>query len=374
MWHAAPADVADAGNDASAFLGVGLWLAMRRHEDLEVVGPVSPALLDRTDEIQDLYCAWDPTMARVVVRARAGDRRRARGRATAFFSRGVDSTFAAARDRSGPRRLDALVFGDRLEPRHDDAIRAHEIVRAAAAADRLELPLVVTESNVRAVMDPMARDWEDAVAPGLSFLAHNLAGGVRSAVIPSADDYVSLEPSGTGPLLDPLFSTERVTIAHDTPRWSRLQKLEWLTHERPDLLDTIKVCFKENRPDNCGVCGKCLLNIACLHITGGLARAREFPATLDVDAIGRMKLPHLKARLEWAEVAASLSQTQTDRDLRDTILEVLRASAIRAPEHPAPGGPLWVDPTSIRNHRLNLILSLVLEGRPYAGGDGEPDS
>jgi 7-cyano-7-deazaguanine synthase in queuosine biosynthesis len=235
----------------------------------------------------------------VVATAGRPRRPRRRTRSTAFFSRGVDSTFAAARDRAGPRRHDALVFVDEIEPRHDESVRAAEITAAREAADRLELPLIVMSSSVRTFMDPLTRDWEDALAPALSCLAHALAQGASSMLVPSGDDYLTVEPAGSSPLLDPLFSTERMRIEHDSLMASRMGKVRWLARERPDLLRQLKVCFKENRVDNCGTCGKCLLTMACLDVVGSLDRAEQVPDELDVEAISRMRLPHLKARFEW---------------------------------------------------------------------------
>jgi hypothetical protein len=125
------------------------------------------------------------------------------------------------------------------------------------------------------------------------------------------------------------------------------------------------VCFKENRVDNCGTCGKCLLTMACLDVVGSLDRAEQFPDELDVEAISRMRLPHLKARFEWIEIVDALATSGRHDALRAALIDVIRSSALSAPRHGPPDRPLWVDPTSIRNHRLNATLSLVVDGRAY---------
>ena len=245
VWTRAPVVFADTTDDVSGFFCMALWCAMRRGEDLEVRGPVSAELLARVGHLQTVYVAWDPEMHVIEVRAPTATgraRRRDRRPAAAFFSRGVDSTFAAAQDRAGPRRRGALVFVDGLEPHHDEAVRHAEIGEAAAMAEQLELPLVVMSTNVRPLADALARDWEDVLAAGLSFAAHALAGGARAVLIPSTDSYVTHEPSGSSPLLDPLFSTERLVIEHDSIEHSRLGKVRWLAEHRPDLLEHLKVC------------------------------------------------------------------------------------------------------------------------------------
>ena len=372
-----PAAVMDATPDASSPAAAALAHAMRHDDHLALRGPVDPLLLRNLEEIQAVYLAWDrqaspvavdaPTVADGPSRAEQRQaRRRARPRRAAFFSRGVDSVFTAARDRAGPAELDALVFVDGLEPRHDDEVRAEELRLAAGAAQRLGLPLVAVETNVRGLFDPAGFDWEDAVGAGLASVALALAGGFDEVVIPSGDSYATVEPCGTSPLLDPLFSTSRVRVVHDSLAHSRLAKVGWLVAERPDLLGDVKVCFKENRPDNCGRCGKCLLTMACLQIHGALDRAPTFPSTIDPDDIRAFRLPTSKARADWAEVARALGTTGRDGDVRTAALDTIRTSALtdagRVDHH---GNPVWSGPYWLRNHRLNETLSLVVDGQPY---------
>jgi hypothetical protein len=123
------------------------------------------------------------------------------------------------------------------------------------------------------------------------------------------------------------------------------------------------VCFKENRPDNCG---KCLLTMAGLHVHGALEQATQFPDEIDPEGIRAFHLPTLRARVDWAEVAAALGATGFDGELRAAALDTLRTSALTGPDRrDAAGNPAWSDPYWIRNHRLNATLSLAVDGRPY---------
>lgn len=373
-----PADVIDPGPDASAATVAALVLALRHDDELVVEGPVDPLLDSRFEEIQAAYLAWDLQASPVTVRApsttapvRTGRRpvRRA-----AFFSRGVDSVFTAARDRAGPRSLDALLFVDGLEPRHDDDVRAEEIRLATATAAQLDLPLLVIGTNVRDLFDPAGFDWEDAVGAGLASVALALARpergrrhrGFDEVVIPSGDSWETVEPCGTSPLLDPLFSTSRVRVVHDSIARTRLGKVGWLVAHRPDLLAGLKVCFKESRADNCGTCGKCLLTMACLQVHGALDQAVGFPDAIDPDAIRAFRLPTLKARFDWAEVARALPASGPGSEVRAAALDTIRTSALTAADqHDQQGRPVWAGPWWVRNHRLNETLSLVVDGTPY---------
>jgi hypothetical protein len=366
LWFRGPAAVVDGSVDASAFLCATLPLAMWAGSDLSVEGPVSPRLAGRIGDLQAVYRAWNPELASIDVEVDVYD-----GVATAvsesasFFSRGVDSTFTAAHE--GAR---VLVFGDHLDPRHDDEVRAEEIRRARRAAACLGRQLVVVASSARTLTDQIGVDWEDALGAGLSFLAHGVAAGFGSVMVPSSDSYESVEPCGSSPLLDPLFSTERVEIVHGTISHSRLGKIRWLAEHAPETLQYLKVCYSENRADNCGRCGKCVYTMACLQAAGVLDRASEFPPTIDPDLVRGLRLPHLKARIDWAELIDELSRTGADGALRRAIVDVLEASTLSARYRTLPNGR-WIPRRWTRDQRLELVLSLVLEGRLPASSAGE---
>ena len=124
---------------------------------------------------------------------------------------------------------------------------------------------------MRELTDPIVRDWADVVGAGLAFLATSTAGGFGHVVIPSSDGPTTVAPVGTSPMLDPLFSTAEVEVVHDAPG-TRPAKVAWLARERPELLPLLKVCFREDRPDNCGRCSKCLLTMLALEAVGSLGR------------------------------------------------------------------------------------------------------
>jgi hypothetical protein len=362
---AVPAELAGPPDDASPFLAATLQLAMRRGEDLEIEAPVSHRLLESCHLIQRVYAACDPSLSPARVRAAAEIPFLPPARGSgAFFSRGVDSTYSAARERARP--LTQLVFCDGLEPRHDESVRAAELRLAGAAAAAIGLPLVTTWTNLRELTDPLLGDWEDFVAAGLAFVGHALSGGLDRVVIPSSDGYETVEAVGTSPLLDPLFSTERVEVEHDRVDRGRLEKVMWLARERPDLLRHLKVCYTENRPDNCGRCGKCLLTMAHLQAAGVLALADNFPDRIDYELLASRQIRQIKARFEWAAVLQVLGDAQEDRELGRAVMLALKRSAIG--DNPRRG--LAFAPLGFRDRRMKAMLSLVLEGSPDTPVEG----
>lgn len=327
-----PAAFAPGRPDASPFLCASMLLAMRLGEDVEVRGPVSARLLERAPRIVDLYARWDPRLVRS--RIRATDELEPAPRAAGigcFLSRGVDSMYSAASPRGLPDELTQLVFCDRLEPIHSAGVRAEEVRLAGEAAELLGIPLVVIETNIRELTDPIVRDWADMAGAGLAFLGTSMSGGLGHIIIPSSDGPGTLGPSGTSPLLDPLFSTAEVDVEHDTPG-TRPAKVAWLAAERPDLLPYLKVCFNEDRPDNCGRCSKCLLTMLALEATGLRDQATAFPPEIDREALAAVRIRGLQPEEEFAEVERALRARGGSDYLAAAVADGFARAAVRTPE------------------------------------------
>jgi hypothetical protein len=346
--------------DASPFLCATLLAAMQLGEDLEIDGWVSPMLLRGCDELRELYRAWAPSLHRTVVRV--GEEREPPRRGEeigSFFSRGVDSTYSAAAPRSIPGRVDRLIFSDRLLSVHGERVRVEEILLAREAAARIPLPLALVSTNIRDFLDPTVRDWEDAVGGALSFVANSLPGVMRAVVVPSTDGPMTVGPAGVGPLVDPRYSTEAVSVHHDSNARSRVAKAIWIGTERPDLVQDLKVCFMEDTSGNCGRCGKCLLTMASLQAAGALGLADQFPDEIDLNAIKALNPSAIQARADWMEAAHALDP-QRDSRLQDAILTMLRRPVSRYP-----GPPLKANTPSFRRRHAALTLALIRDRRPW---------
>jgi hypothetical protein len=356
-----PTELAHDAVDGSPFACALLLPAMRLHEDLEIDGPVSPRLVRGAAVAREVYLDWCPELhpARVRVAEELAPRARADG-VGCFFSRGVDSTYSAARPRADAP-LTQLLFVDRLEPRHDESVRAEEIRRAQLVADRLGLPLAVMESNLRSLTDEIVRDWEDMAGAGLAFVANCLAGGLGRAVIPSTDGPL-IGPCGTSPLLDPLFSTDAVEIHHDSATKSRVEKVLWLARERPELLKELKVCFEENRPDNCGRCSKCLVTMVALEAAGALELADQFPP-LDKAALDVLRQEPLR---EWTWYGEAVEHLDPERhaELRELILAGVDRWLATPPAPPPDHSPAF---RRRGGATLRLVTSQALS-RAHAAG------
>jgi hypothetical protein len=372
-----PAAYASDPADASPFLPAALLPAMRRGEPLEVDGAVSERLLHGLVRAQGAYAAWTPDARPCVVHAAqvttdAG----AAGRAHAtLFSRGVDSLFAAVGAEPDLPEIDALVFSPTLHGTFFGDVRDREVALSTEAAERLGAELVVVNTNVRAFVEQTVA-YDDAQGAALATLALATAGGICRVLVPGTHSHHNLKPWGSHPLLDPWFSTEAVEVLHGTLDATRYAKLARVVAERPDLLPWLKVCFAENRPDNCGRCPKCLETMAYLQALDVLPRATGFPGTLDLDALSRIEVSPAE-RMSIAEAVRAIDPV-AHAPVRTALVTMLRRGA-RPAVRARVGAALAVlrgtrddpDPrvrtttSALKNVHTNRTIGALITGRIY---------
>ena len=314
--------IAPAGD---ALLAATLLPAMRLHEELEVADEVSPRLLGASDTIQDIWTSWahhvhpaDPPFARVPLRARTRDAPlfdAPRGRAC-FFTAGVDSFYTALARRS---ELDALVFVHGFDVALDDPVRDRvaDGVRKAAAA--LGLPLVEVETDIRAFSDELL-SWPDYHGSALASVALLLAPAFETIYLPATMTYALLDPLGSHPLLDPLWSTEDVEVVHEGLGATRIEKLAAITEE-PAARRWLRVCYRNHGGAyNCGRCEKCVRTMVALRIAGLADRVESLPP-LRLSQVATVRVPGQGSM--WRSYAELLQATGRDPALRRAIQAAL---------------------------------------------------
>jgi hypothetical protein len=324
----APASIAGDVDDHALLVGLGIWPAILARTDLHIDAEVEGGHLNAIHRLLHVYRSWMPALPipQVTVegeRTPAGTP--AEGTA-AYFSRGVDSMYEAALDTTAREPLTHLVFLDGIEPRHSPATAAGEIEQARAAADRLGLPLEVVRTDAHALTGH-AQDWSDVHGCVLAALATSLGGDLGRVVIPSTDSYATLVPYGSHPLLDPLLSTSSLRVLHGDLGAGRAAKVAAIAAQRPDVLPFLKVCYEEDRVDNCGRCGKCIITMAALQAVDALDAATGFPDTVPMDELRAMRPSPIQSRQHWFDVVRLLDQTGRAPETRDAILRALRKAA-----------------------------------------------
>jgi hypothetical protein len=311
--------------DGDAFVAPLLMLAMAQRERLVVEAPVSSALLKRLPTISDIYRAWFPGLTPVEVQAPASaPTARPDGGGGLFFSGGVDSFYSLLKARASHERPVThlmLVLGFDVRQRNPvlfDKI-ARRVADVALQADR---HLLVVETNIRQLSDPIV-GWHFYHGAAMAGVALALGGVLERALIASWCAYQELRPWGSHPLLDPLWSTERVRVLHDGCEATRLQKVRHIAAS--DLaLGALRVCWANEGTDyNCGRCEKCLRTMLALHVSGALHRCHVFAQPFSPSAVARIPIEHAQSALFLDELRQALGDTPYDRRLARAIRQAV---------------------------------------------------
>ncbi len=311
-----------------AGLAAALAIAMGSASSLDVPDGVSRRLLGASEAIQRMLAAWDPALLPVEVRSGDGGASpaadaTARGTA-AFFTGGVDSFYTVLTRRA---ELDALIYVHGFDlPLEDKDKRKLVSASIRGVAAELDLPLIEIETDLRSVSDDIC-GWELIyTSAALASVGHLLASRFERILIPATHSYRDLHPIGTHPLLDPLYSSERLRFEHvDSVR--RVDKLEYLV-ESELAMSALRVCFQpEVQALNCGSCPKCVRTMVGLRVIGALGRCSTLPSEF---SLRRMSMGKVRSRQSLTYVRENLEAVEargTDPDLAFALTRLVARGA-----------------------------------------------
>jgi hypothetical protein len=276
------------GNAPDVFAAAMLLPAMRAGEALRIDAPVSPRLAVMLPRIRDIFHTWWPDLSRIDIDLTPAmdGATRAPNRAATFFSGGVDSFYTFLKYDRGhgalPAPLTHLIFMRGMETRLERERGVDETEKAVREiATRMGATVIVGESNLRGVLQgPEDRlSWErHYYGSALAAVALGLSPGLAFVCIPSAYSYNHLGAFGSTPLVDEMFSSDRLQVLHDGAEATRAMKVarivEW---DRDLVVQHLRVCL-ENRGGarNCGRCKKCVRTAVPLRVLGVWKDARLF--------------------------------------------------------------------------------------------------
>ena len=211
-------------------------------------------------------------------------------RAGALFSGGIDA-LAMVRDNQlnfapdHPRRIQdgILVYGvlqgeNELDPSFQNVVDA-----VTEMAHDAGMELIQLYTNAYAHFRDLDRDFSfwrfEYHGSFLAAIAHAFVSRLSVASIASTYDFANLEPWGSHPLLDPLYSTTALQIRHENVALSRLEKIK-LVGEWDVALKQLRVCnekasYQEGNY-NCGNCEKCVRTMTAFLALGMLHRIATF--------------------------------------------------------------------------------------------------
>ncbi len=311
-------------------------LAMTLGEPLRIGLPVDRLLVRNVRELMRIWAGWYPSLCEVPLEIEVADVHPAPapGRTGAFFSGGVDSFFTVLRNdeaRTAALRADELILvrGFDFPVATSDRFERHR-ERLTAAARELGKELVDVVTNLRRTRLREASWGELWHGAALASVGLALEGRYRLLLIGSTSPYGELEPWGSHPMTDVLFSTQGTRVIHDGAEFTRLDKVQYLSG-KDAALRWLHVCFREFSDQNCGRCRKCLLTMMALALFVALERCRTFPAGgPDFERAGRI-LFQTEAQRRGVRRTRALAARQGRRDIVRAINHALRRSALLAP-------------------------------------------
>ena len=303
-------DVALTANPDAAFVAA-LPVAMGLASSLVVPSGLSPQLLEAAETIQSMFATWNPPLQPVEViavptaTAVTGGRP---ARTAAFFTCGVDSFYTVLKRRE---EIDAVIYAHGLDLPCDDPKR--DLVSAAIqdAASELDMPAIELETDVRTFSDPVC-DWERIyTSAALASIGHLLADSFDRILIPATHSFRDLHPTGSHPLLDPLYSSERLRIEH-VDAVTRVAKLEYLVGSEL-AMGSLRVCFQPGVAGlNCGRCAKCVRTMVGLRAIGAAGRCKTLPSDFSLREMSSGKVRTRRSLTYVKENLAAVEARGTD--------------------------------------------------------------
>jgi hypothetical protein len=283
---------------ADAFLVACFPLAVLFGERrLQIQGAPCPMLVEGLRAAHALWATWGgmpaaiPTLEVMAQRQRCGTH--GERRSVVFLSGGVDGLHALWHNRQVYRNRDpAYIREGLLIHGFDIGKRAHVPEHEHFELARRRLEPLAAEAGVR-VISCRTNLRHLPTLPGFWTARHNgaaLAAAGHAATAGPAFLFVggtyplsTPVPIGSHPLLDPLFSSQRVEVIHAGARFSRLDKVRALA-SWPTALAALRVCPSNVAGRaNCGRCEKCLTTRLELLVAGVEETVALGPSLTPVD-------------------------------------------------------------------------------------------
>lgn len=256
-------------------LWAALPIAMRYGGSLEIGGATSAQARENAEMMSIIWSSWKPALFRPVKVVTSGYPEPAAPVSTktlALYSGGVDSTFALKRFVEETNAKPDILTIHGMDYRRDDHDKFEALqAKTRAFREKYAAENILVRSNAASIM----RRFGVSSSYGHGFQlfstlflfdnTHNL--GLISSDFTTDQDYLTL-PWGTNTLTNKMFVGDRMrirTLSNDITRGEKLAALA----QDPFALNALSFCKNYSvRPENCGICSKCVRSKAMLHAAG----------------------------------------------------------------------------------------------------------
>lgn len=320
--------------DASPFLAAVLLPCMKTGEDVTVEGSISRKLFDNIAKIQELVSGWQIGLQRIQVTASEISTDTFSGRRIAsFFSAGVDSFYTYLAHKSGKKTAITdfiLVHGFDIPLANSEFFKSvSQTVREIAQEAKIHL--IPVETNIAEIVERRLI-WDFAHGGALAAVALFLRKEMRTVYIPGSVQRDELFPYGTHPDLDPLWSTETLSLIHDGSEYNRLGKIVHTVAHSPLALRHLRVCTQMLKGTyNCSHCYKCMITMLYLTCAGVLSDAATFDHSVDLNAVREMYYDYSLQYNQQGEAALAYLRQHN----REPALQAAIAYSLERSKHPS---------------------------------------
>jgi hypothetical protein len=310
---------ANAAPSGNAALAIALVPAMRAARSLVLGDSLSPRLSASQAAIQELFQHWDDQFNVVRVTAPLGEPNRASTGGTGlFFSGGVDSFFSLLRHRE---EITHLIFLRGFNVKQKQVVDDSVLPAVRAVAARMNKTLVEVSTNIREFSDRFV-DWGlDYHGAALAAVALLLAPTLSTVYVASTHSERDTFRWGSHLSLDPLYSTETLSLIHDGANATRVEKVAAIAENRL-VQQTLRVCNKAGA-SNCGRCEKCLRTMINLRVAGALDKVATFDRSLRLNEVRLIHVRDDNKASFVSENLAALRAKGVDDDLASALNDAL---------------------------------------------------
>jgi hypothetical protein len=292
---------ANAAPSGNAALAIALAPAMRAARSLVLADSLSPRLFASQTAIQNLFQHWDDRFNVVPITAPVGEPHQvSTGGTGLFFTGGVDSFFSLLKHRE---EITHLIFVRGFDIKRDEQDVDGSVLPAIrAVAAQMKKTLVEVSTNIRDFSDSIV-DWAlDYHGTALAAVALLLAPTLNKVYIAASHSESDTFRWGSHLCLDPLYSTETVSLIHDGANATRIEKVAAIAENRL-VQQTLRVCNKAHAY-NCGRCEKCLRTMINLRVAGALEKVVTFNRNLRLNEV---RLIHVRDENKASFVSENLA-------------------------------------------------------------------
>src|SRR6185503_8057536 len=204
----------------------------------------------------------------------------------------------------------------------DDQLFLQAKKNAEAVARELNKELIVVETNIRDLTDPIFfLSWIHGAA--ISMVCLILQDVLEKIYVPAVDFGTHPVQWCSHPDLDPLWSTESTSISYDGGDMDRVQKIGFISHFSV-ALKYLRVCYKNVVGKyNCGACDKCVRTMVDLAIAGVLGSANTFPKKLDLAAVKKLPGKSYSENIYLTQSLEELRKKANNKYLEEALIQAL---------------------------------------------------